>query len=144
MGKLSGTKLDAFKPRLGLVPTPAIRVIAWVLTFGEIKYASWNWAGGFEWSRLIDSLKRHIDDFVNCKDYDDESGFLSLANAGCCLVFLIVHQLLGLGRDNRFNLKAGKTMHDLRGTKPLPSHRDGDENIPAFLANFKKEWNKKK
>jgi len=35
------------------------------------------------------------------KDNDEESKMLHLAHAGCCIMILLVFQLLGIGKDDR-------------------------------------------
>lgn len=98
---MKGIKHDDGKPPVGLVPHDAILAIAEVLDFGAKKYTSWNWAGGFEWSRLIDAAYRHLGKWKEGEDTDPESGLSHLSHALCCLVFLSVHERRNLGKDNR-------------------------------------------
>lgn len=62
-----------------------------------------NWREGFEWSRLIDSAYRHLDDFFTAKELDDESGLPVIDHLMCCVVFLSAHQKCGYGVDDRWH-----------------------------------------
>jgi hypothetical protein len=94
----TGMKFDGEKLRWGLLPDSAIREIVKVLTFGAKKYAPNNWklVRGRRW-RYYDALMRHLiawkEDANYGRDrekiYDKESGFMHLAHAGCCLLFLL-------------------------------------------------------
>jgi len=101
-----GTKHDEGKVRMGLIPKPALIEIGKVLTFGAKKYAPWNWMQGFDWSRLIDAQERHWNAFVSGTDHDEETGLYHLAHAGCCLLFLLTFQVLGVGKDDRYKFEA--------------------------------------
>lgn len=97
-------KYDANKIPLELLPAPALEAIAEVLEFGRKKYASWNWAKGFNYSRLIGAALRHLFAFARGEDRDPESGLSHLAHAGCCVLFLITHERCRLGTDDRYKL----------------------------------------
>lgn len=94
-------KNDQEKVRMELIPGDALDALAKVLTFGAKKYASWNWAKGFEWSRLYGAAQRHLTDWNNGVDKDPETGYSHLWHALCCIVFLVVHEKRGLGTDDR-------------------------------------------
>lgn len=97
-------KFDTNKVPMELLPAPALEAIAEVLAFGARKYASWNWAKGFTWSRLIGAALRHLFAFARGEDRDPESGLSHLAHAGCCILFLITHERCKLGTDDRYKL----------------------------------------
>jgi hypothetical protein len=96
-------KFDNEKIRVDLLPVRAMTEIGKVLTFGANKYAENNWRKGFKWSRLIGAALRHLFAFMRGEDRDPESGLLHLAHLGCCVVFLLDHQLLNLGEDDRYH-----------------------------------------
>ena len=93
---------SASKPRLELVPWPAINEIAEVLTYGAKKYDANNWCRGARWGRYFAALCRHIFAWWGGEDKDPETGYSHLAHAGCCLVFLMEYQRNGWGEDDRF------------------------------------------
>lgn len=98
-------KFDGNKAPLELLPAPALEAISEVLAFGKAKYAAWNWAKGFAWSRLIGAALRHLFAFARGEDKDPESGLSHLAHAGCCILFLIAHERCGLGTDDRYKME---------------------------------------
>jgi hypothetical protein len=99
---LSAVKLDGGKIRLDLVPYDALDEIAKALAFGAAKYSEGNWEGGFEWRRLIGATLRHVTSWARGQDKDPESGVSHLAHAGAMILFLLSHELRGIGKDNRF------------------------------------------
>jgi hypothetical protein len=99
---MSAIKHDAEKPRMELVPSGAVLAIADVFTFGAKKYAAHNWRAGFDWSRLIGALERHVAAFKEGEDLDPESGLPHMAHAGCCVMMLLEHQRLNYGVDDRY------------------------------------------
>lgn len=95
-------KHDQGKVRLDLIPFDALDEIAKALEFGAKKYSEGNWEGGFEWRRLIGAALRHTTSWARGQDKDPESGVSHLAHAGAMIMFLLSHELRGLGKDNRF------------------------------------------
>ena len=98
---LGGQKSDGGKEPLDLVPIDAMLLLARVLEFGAKKYAPWNWAQGFKWSRLYAAAQRHLMAFWNGEENDPETGLSHLGHALCCVAFMAVHQLRKLGEDDR-------------------------------------------
>lgn len=96
-----GVKNDAGKPRADLLPSAALLEVAKVLNFGATKYADNNWRKGFSWSRLYGAAMRHILAHKDGENVDSESGLSHLSHAACCLLFLLEHELKGLGNDDR-------------------------------------------
>lgn len=107
-----GVKFDSNKIPVELLPTQALEEIAKVLAFGAKKYASWNWAKGMNWSRLIGACIRHLYAYARGEDKDPESGLSHIAHAGCCVLFLLQYDISKLGTDDRykeFTTKSGNT-----------------------------------
>lgn len=95
-------KFDAEKPRMELLPTAPLVMISEILTFGSKKYASHNWRGGFDYSRLIGAAFRHLTAFNDGEDLDPESGKSHMAHLGCCNMFLLEQIAKGTGNDDRY------------------------------------------
>jgi len=101
-------KYDDKKPRLDLLPSGPLVEIAKVLTYGAKKYATenksgeHNWRNGFAWSRLYGASLRHLLAHKDGESLDPESGVSHLAHAVCNLLFLLEHELKGLGTDDRY------------------------------------------
>lgn len=96
-----GIKHDQQKIRWDLVPYDAVNEIAKILTFGSVKYEARNWEKGMGWSRAFGALQRHLTRWFHGQDLDKETRLTHLANAGCCLFFLISWELRKVGTDDR-------------------------------------------
>lgn len=94
-------KYDKGKVPLELLPTQALEEMAKVLAYGKIKYAEWNWSKGFKWGRLIGAAMRHLFAWQRGEDRDPETNLSHLAHLGCCVLFLLQHQISKLGKDDR-------------------------------------------
>lgn len=102
-------KYDSAKARPELLPVDALMAVAEVLTYGAKKYSTDTESGddnwrkpGFTWRRLLGSSLRHLLAFMRGEDKDPESGLSHLAHLACNALFLLEHQLKGLGKDDRF------------------------------------------
>ena len=86
-------KYDHDKTDWSLMPFEAIEEINKVLDFGANKYAAHNWkkGEGFKYTRVLNSLLRHIFAYMRGEDKDPESGLSHLAHAGCNIVFLLYY-----------------------------------------------------
>lgn len=100
---MSGTKHDTGKLRMDLLSVPALQARAEALAFGAEKYGDFNWRKGFNWSRLYGAALRHLLAHMNGEDKDPESGLSHLAHADCCIMFLLEHEIKGLGTDDRYH-----------------------------------------
>jgi len=101
---MSARKDDKGKPPISLIPRSALLAEAKVMASGASRYGAHNWRGGMKWSRLGDAAMRHILAFMDGQALDDGpdgSGESHLANARCCLAFLIEYAEYGLGEDDR-------------------------------------------
>lgn len=105
---MSAKKFDLDKPRFELLPAAALTEIVQVLNFGGKKYGDQNWrsGSGFKWGRLSGAALRHLFAFIGGQDKDPETGLSHLAHAGCCVLFLLEHQIVGLGEDDRHKYPA--------------------------------------
>lgn len=110
-----GTKFDAGKLRLELLPAESLEEIAKVLAFGAIKYSDHNWRNGMKWSRLLGALLRHTFAFMRGEDKDPETGLSHLAHAGCCILFLLSYEKFKPELDDRF--KTEVTSSVTKGSK---------------------------
>lgn len=69
-GAEKGVKLA----RYSLLPAQAIREVAEHYGRGSLKYADNNWRRGYEWSKSLDALTRHLFQFWGGEDIDEETG----------------------------------------------------------------------
>jgi hypothetical protein len=84
----TGTKHDAGKPEMALLPPSAVETVASVMGYGARKYASFNYLGGIGYNRLISACLRHTFAFMRGVDLDEESGLPHWAHAAACLLML--------------------------------------------------------
>lgn len=104
MKSIEGTKHDQDKPRVELLSRVALEEISKVMAFGANKYQEHNWRKGFKWTRLLGAAIRHVLAYLDGEDKDPESGLSHLAHAGCCIMFLLEHEIKNLGEDDRYKL----------------------------------------
>lgn len=88
MSEDKGLRFNEGKIRHDLIPAFAQEQYAKVLTEGSKKYAERNWERGMKWSKVIASLKRHIQQIENGEDYDSETKLLHAAHVMCNAAFL--------------------------------------------------------
>lgn len=100
-------------PYFSQVPLEAVAAGATALEYGASKYENRNWEKGLPWQQMIDSLKRHIDDFERGRDYDDaEDG--SNMHQTCMIMasamMLCASVIRNIGDDNRLPPVADNAM----------------------------------
>ena len=88
---VAGVKYDTDKTPYDLLDPVALEGLGNVLKFGAKKYASWNWAKGISYSRLIAALLRHTFAILRGELIDPESGLPHIDHVGCCWMFLSHH-----------------------------------------------------
>jgi hypothetical protein len=97
-----GTKNDAGKSPISLIPFEAIKETARAFDFGAKKYGRYNFRNGIEYSRLIDAAIRHIGAFYEGQDIDEESGYNHIGHAIANLSMLIYMYENKKELDDRF------------------------------------------
>lgn len=75
------------KPMLGLISPFFLRRLGWWLTLGARKYDARNWEKGMPFSRVVDSLERHVQAF-KAGEVDEDH----LAAVACNAMFLVHYQ----------------------------------------------------
>jgi hypothetical protein len=87
---MKGVKHDQGKTRYDLVNPRFLEALAKVLTMGASKYGANNWkdVDDFE-ARYTAALHRHINQWQQGEELDQESGLHHLAHATCNLMFLM-------------------------------------------------------
>lgn len=96
-------KKDDGKPPISLIPYEFLEGTAKVLEFGARKYSAYGWADSdMEYSRIISAAYRHLGKFEKGEDIDSETGLSHLLHLSCCVMFLYMYRLTGLGKDNRW------------------------------------------
>lgn len=116
--KYNASKSGAQREALGVpyfrqVPLESIAAGAAALEYGAYKYDHRNWEKGLPWQQMIDSLKRHIDDFERGRDYDDGSdgsGLHQICMIMAGAMMLSSSVIRGIGEDDRMPPVADKAL----------------------------------
>jgi hypothetical protein len=103
------SKTGAMREAIGVpyfrqVPLEAIAAGAAALEYGAMKYDNRNWEKGLPWQQMIDSLKRHIEDFERGRDYDDSEGGSGLPHISLIMssaMMLSASVIRNIGEDDR-------------------------------------------
>ncbi|WP_428323638.1 dATP/dGTP diphosphohydrolase domain-containing protein [Nitrosopumilus sp.] len=85
--KFKGSKHNAQKIMMELVPMSWMKDVAAVMTYGANKYAPGNWKQGLPEEEVIGAMLRHIEQFRSGEQYDKETGLDHRAHAACELMF---------------------------------------------------------
>jgi len=80
-----GKKFDGNKPDSTLIPVEFIIQVSKVLGFGAGKYGKHNFRDGLNYTRLLSSIKRHIDLEIAGVETDKDSGMPHWALAGSAI-----------------------------------------------------------
>lgn len=86
------------------VPLEAVAAAAASFEYGAKKYSDRNWEKGLPWQQMIDSLKRHVEDFERGHDYDDGpggSGLHQVAMIMASAMMLSASVIRNIGEDDR-------------------------------------------
>ena len=90
----NASRFDSGKVDWSQVPFQALEGMVRVLEFGAKKYAKGNWAngGGFDHSRVFNSLMRHLVSYQSGEDLDPESGLPHLDHIMCNAMFMAYYK----------------------------------------------------
>ena len=83
-----GDRFNEGKLKWSLVPQSALEPMVRVLEFGAEKYDSHNWMKGLSVTEVCESLKRHLDSFMEGEDNDPESKISHIGHMQCNTLFL--------------------------------------------------------
>lgn len=120
-------RYDAEKVRLDLVPASSTLEMGKVFTFGAKKYGDHNWRKGMKWSRVVASLKRHLNAFELSQDYDPETNLLHMSHVLANAAMLVEYYETNMKGDDR----------PARWSRPLPRvGLDVDEVLAAFVDHY--------
>lgn len=94
---------DQDKPPLAYLPSAALREIAMVQAYGAAKYGTTdNFRQGMEVRRNLSCALRHIYEYLDGNDLDNESGRNHLGHAACRLMFVLQNLKDGNAIDDRY------------------------------------------
>ena len=105
MGKKKqlGDRHNSGKLQWSLVTQSALTPMVRVLMFGAEKYDAHNWMKGLSIREICESLKRHLDAFMEGEDDCPESGLSHIGHIQCNALFLSWMMAHRPDLDDRFN-----------------------------------------
>jgi hypothetical protein len=124
----SGAQREALGvPYMKQLPLEGLAAGAAALEYGAQKYSDRNWEKGLPWQQMIDSLKRHIDDFERGRDYDDGSDgsgmhHVCMIMAGALMLSSSV--IRGIGKDDRMTSVDGGAFTSKQSAKWIQEQLD--------------------
>ena len=86
--KEMGARANIGKPKWSLLPQSTLIPMIRVLEFGAVKYGAFNWQKGLSVIEICESLKRHLDAFMEGEDTDFESFLSHVGHIQCNAMFL--------------------------------------------------------
>lgn len=101
-------RLNGGKVRMDLLSPIAERATAEVLTKSLVKYDAHNWRKGMPWTYCIASLRRHLANFAQGIDIDEDSGLPEIDCLACNVMFLQEYYRTHKKFDDRYKLKQAK------------------------------------
>ena len=107
-----GNRFNEGKPKWSLVPQSSLIPMVQVLEFGAKKYGAYNWAKGLSIRETCESLKRHLDAFMEGEDDDPESKLSHIGHIQCNALFLSWMYENRPDLDDRINFTLGKIEKD--------------------------------
>ena len=97
-----GVKYDGGKLEWSLIPLQSLREIIKALMHGAKKYAPHNWMKvEHAKDRYWDAAMRHLTDWKDGEQMDRESGLNHLAHAGCCILFILWHDMFKVKDESK-------------------------------------------
>ena len=131
MKKEEGLRYNEGKVRHDLFEPNAINELAKVFTKGAEKYLPRNWERGMKWSKVIASLKRHLNAFERGEDFDPETGLHHTAHvAWNALALQSYYKIYPEGDDRQ---------HSYLNQKKI--FLDIDEVLCSWAPAWCKKWN---
>lgn len=104
-----GTKDDAEKLRLDLLPTDAIEEVGMVYTIGARKYADRNWEKGISYMRVVGALLRHLFAWLRGEERDPKDGQRHISAVAWNAIALMTYEIRGMKEFDDRPLLKGKS-----------------------------------
>lgn len=95
-----GSRHNAGKLRIDLLPVEWTWALADVMTRGSLKYEVRNWERGMAWSVMVGCTFRHLFKFLCGEQYDKETGCHHLGMAAWNVLALMSYDLRGIGTND--------------------------------------------
>lgn len=136
--KEEGQRFDEGKIRHELMPAYAINELAKAYTMGALKYSPHNWRKGMKWSRVIDSLKRHLNAIERGEDYDGTKGVMKEGKSGLLHAAHVAWNAITLLEYYHIYPQGDDRQHAYLNTNKIGL--DIDEVLCNFTYGWHKRW----
>lgn len=124
--KKDGIKYDDDKADWSLIPFDALREVLRTFEFGAGKYDRDNWKGMKDWKRrYTNALLRHVIDYAEGNEIDEETGYNHLAHAGFNVLALLWFTI------------AEEKVQDMKNLVHNCAEKIKEENMEKFRNRFK-------
>jgi hypothetical protein len=130
-----GSKYDAGKLRMDLIPADSLRDLAEVYTFGAEKYEDEGWRKGISWKRIYGAVLRHLTAWFLGEDLDQESGLPHLAHACWGLMTLLNYSRNHKQLDDRSLTAASRACLDRLHRMDRPRAVNGSAQRVGAVSN---------
>lgn len=131
-----GLRFNSNKPKWSLVPQSALLPMVEVLEFGAQKYAPYNWMKGLSVKEICESLKRHLDAFMEGENNDKESLLSHIGHIQCNALFLSWMMENKPSMDDRIDITQFNEI-----TEPIKISYNEKDLEKAFIAGGKSARN---
>jgi hypothetical protein len=98
-----GIGISETKSRYSLMPWDALDEVAELMAKSADKHGETGYRHGRDWGGEIDSLMRHMSEFIRGGDTDMDSNMPILAHVAARALILLSMQINGVGNDTRLN-----------------------------------------
>lgn len=113
-GNSKGVKFDSGKPDYTHVPIEAMQAMGEALTYGAKKYSADNYREGLAVRRQIAAAMRHLWQFLDEGDIDQESGCLHLGSAMASIAMACYTVKNKPDFDDRYHKKQERELIEIR------------------------------
>jgi hypothetical protein len=126
--KGSGARYNDGKPDYSIMPLHLFDEVCRVWTYGEKKYARWNWLKGMQWSVPYACACRHLFAYWRGERNDPETGFSHLAHVICNVMMLLHYEKAYPEGDDR---PSEHFLHEAARNEVTPSVQKGTHSVPS-------------
>ncbi len=137
--KDKAVKYNEGKPKMSLIDHHCAVEQVKALEYGMNKYARNNYKKGLPFTEVIDALERHIGEFKEGQDNDQESGLPHTAHIQACAMMLSYMNQFRADMDDRgpFYPRTPKQQQDGQSTKCEKLEFEEDEEFKYFTSRYK-------
>lgn len=96
----TGAKKGMKLARFSLVPAEAYWALAEHFGKGALKYGSKNWEAGYDWSKTLDALERHLNQMKMGEWLDPETGSAHIIAVAWHAFVLFTYKVRGVGTND--------------------------------------------